>query len=304
MDYKKFFNILIPVCMGITAVSCDDKNDCDYIPGEPAAADCMQVYFDNTNSSEFLLEPEDASIDITVSRGHAESAAEVPILCEADDALDVPKTVKFDAGQDKATLSIGTQRLEPSKVYTLKLSVDEQYADHYTVLQGSTTYTFKVVKAQWESYKDNVTMKWSTNGVENTWTTKIDKLGETGRYRISNLAGSGIDLYFYANTPAKSKDDYFRITPYYNVEAYDYEASTLLGYYLYDQANDNYPEWQVANGAYTVSYIVLLEEYYGYGEYSYISFDKRDATLCVYMTQYNNKTYEYYSYIKLSWPEQ
>ncbi|MGN1375176.1 MAG: hypothetical protein ACI4V5_01330 [Prevotella sp.] len=304
MNYKKFFNILIPMCIGLIAVSCNDNNDCNYTPGEPTAEGCMQVYFDNTNNSEFLLEPEDATVDITVSRGRTESAAEIPIICEADDVFDVPKTVKFDAGQDKATLSIGTERMEPSKVYTLKLSVDEQYADHYTILQGFSSYNFTILKAQWEDYVNNVTMKWTTNGVENTWTTKIDKLGDTGRYRISNFAGSGTDLYFNAKTPAKERDDYFRITPYYNVEIDDYYASTILGYYLYDQANDNYPEWQVANGAYTVSYILLLEEYYGYGEYSYISFDKRDATICVYITKYNNNTYEYYSYIKLSWPEQ
>ena len=149
-----------------------------------------------------------------MSRGLSESAAEVPITCEADDAFDVPETVKFEAGQDKTTLTIGTERIEASKVYTIKLSIDDKYADHYTILNGSTSCTFKVVKAQWESYIDNVTMKWTTNGVENTWTTKIDKLGETGRYRILNLAGSGIDLYFNANTPSNGKEDYMRITPY------------------------------------------------------------------------------------------
>ena len=253
---------------------------------------------------EALKEPDNPSVEITVSRGLSESAAEVPITCEADDAFDVPETIRFEAGQDKTTLTIGTERIEASKVYTIKLSIDDKYADHYTILNGSTSCTFKVVKAQWKSYIDNVTMKWTTNGVENTWTTKIDKLGETDRYRILNLAGSGIDLYFNANTPSNGKEDYMRITPYYNVESYDYEPTTVLGYYFYDQANNDYPEWQVANGAYTVSYIILLEEYYGYGEYSFISFKKRDATIGVYRTQYNNNSSEYYTYIRMSWPEQ
>ena len=49
---------------------------------------------------------------------------------------------------------------------------------------------------------------------------------------------------------------------------------------------------------------ILLEEYYGYGEYSFISFKKRDATIGVYRTQYNNNSSEYYTYIRMSWPEQ
>lgn len=93
----------------ICLTACDDKNDSDYTPGTPTADDCMQVYFDNSNASDFITEPGvGSSIDVYVSRVDTTEAAEVPIVCKsAASELSVPSSVKFDAGQKTATLTIG-----------------------------------------------------------------------------------------------------------------------------------------------------------------------------------------------------
>ena len=282
------------------ASSCDDKNDSDYVAGEPAPENCMTVYFDADNSSESVFEEgQTIAKDITVMRKVSTDAAEVPVVCKNVDAnIKVPSTVKFEAGSNTAILTITAENMEPSKVYNYEIAIDGKYVDPYADVYGSSNFSGTMVVATWNVYAQNVSMKWSTLGVVNQWTTTIEQLGSLDRYRLKNIAGSGLDVELIPGGDSSYGKTYKKLDFAKNVEAYD--DGTVKGYYLYDDAKADYPVWSVSN---TEVADVCLMTYYGSGDYSYISFKERYAVIGVYFTDYTDGTYDYYNNIYLQWKE-
>ena len=277
--------------------ACDDKNDSDYVPGEPTPAGSMQVYFDASNAADFITAPgENAPVEIKVSRMVADGAAEVPIICKTvAEGLTIPSSVKFEAGQKTATLSIGMGQLEENKKYEFSLAIGDEYADHYAKLDGSSTYSGYVMEASWDTYVKDATMTWKVGGVQQTWTKDIERLGTTNRYRIKDFVGSGLDMIF-TEEGVSSVDGYNKILPYTN--SYAYNDGYVDGYYLYDAAKDEWPTWTV--GDKTVSYLCIMNTYIGYGDYSYISFEKGYACFGTYFVNYEDDTSDSYNYIELN----
>ena len=112
----------------ILATACDDKNDINYEPGKPTANGSMAVFFDDSNPTEFIFQPGEATeVEIGVSRlNGTETAAEVPLVVTADEGLSIPATASFAAGESTATVKVTFGNLEESKKYNLKLTVPEE----------------------------------------------------------------------------------------------------------------------------------------------------------------------------------
>lgn len=294
---KVFSQIYMLMAAAICLTACDDKNDSDYTPGTPTADDCMQVYFDNSNASDFITEPGvGSSIDVYVSRVDTTEAAEVPIVCKsAASELSVPSSVKFDAGQKTATLTIGYGDLKESQKYEFNLAIDEAYADHYSKLDGSTTFSGYVLEAAWATYITGAELDFTVGSTALTWTVDIERLGETERYCIKNFLESGVDLKFSVGTDADGMSGYYKVLPYTNY--YDYIDETVNAFYLYDTATGSYPTWTI--GGKTIVELCIMRSYTGYGDYSYISFEEGFAQFGTYWTTYDDETYDYYNYIKL-----
>lgn len=277
--------------------ACDDKADSDYVPGEPTPAGSMQVYFDASNAADFITAPgENAPVEITVSREKADEAAEVPIICKsAAEGLTIPSSVKFEAGEKTATLSIGVGNLVENQKYSFTLAIGDEYADHYTKLDGSSTYSGYVMEASWDTYVKDATMTWTVGGTKQTWTKDIERLGTTNRYRIKDFVGSGLDMVFTEEGAASGMDGYNKIVPYTNF--YAYNDGTVDGYYLYDSNKGEYPSWTL--GDKTISYLCIMTSYIGTGDYSYISFEEGYACFGTYYTDYSDGTSDSYNYIEL-----
>ena len=296
---KKFiYQITWMLVMALGFTACDDKSDSDYVPGAPTPENSMQVYFDAANASDFVVAPENTSVDITVSRGNATEAAEVPIICkEKADGLTIPSTVKFEAGQKTAILSVGFGQLEENKQYAFSLAVDEAYADHYAKLNGSTTYSGYVVETTWKPYIDNVKMTWTVGGVQQTWNTTIERLGTLNRYRFRDFLGSGLDMTFSIGSVADTgtSGDY-KMEPYDNY--YNDNDGTADCFYLYDSAKGEYPNWVVGNK--TISYLCIMRSYTGAGDYTYISPSTGYGTFGTYYVDYTDGTSDSYNYIEFT----
>ncbi len=288
--------MLLAATLGFTA--CDDKADSDYVPGAQTPANCMQVYFDASNASDFINSPgEKTSIYITVSRAQTTEAAEVPIICKsASEGLTVPSSVKFEAGEKSTTLTIALGTLEENKKYAFSLAVADEYADHYSKLDGATTYSGYVMEASWNTYVSNVDMTWTVGGNEQKWTQEIERLGTTNRYRIKNFVDSGLDMIFTVGGAASGQTGYYKMEPYTNYQ--DWADSGVDCFLLYDTAKGEYPHWTV--GGKTVSEIYIMRSYSGYGDYSYISFDKGYGMFGTYYTEYTDGSSDSYNYIEMN----
>ena len=293
---KIIYHLSMMLAVALCLTACDDKNDSDYVAGKPTPANSMQVYFDASNAADFINAPgETSSVDIVVSREKTEEAAEVPIICkQAAPELTVPQSVKFEAGQKTAILSIGLGQLEENKKYEFCLALDDEYADHYSQLDGSSTYSGYVMEASWSTYVQDIKMTWTVGGTQQTWDRSIERLGNTNRYRIKDIVGSGLDMIFTVGGDASGASGYSKMVPYTNY--YSYNEGSVDGFYLYDSAKKEYPSWTV--GSKTISYLCIMNSYIGSGDYSYISFEKGYGMFGTYFVDYTDGTSDSYNYIE------
>lgn len=121
---KKFiYQILMVLAIGAGFTACD--SDDDYQPGAPTPANSMQVYFDADNTADYVCGPgEQPEMELKVSRVNDSEAAEVPIVCKsASEGLIIPSSVKFEAGQKTASLTIGVGEMEEDKKYSFDLAL-------------------------------------------------------------------------------------------------------------------------------------------------------------------------------------
>ena len=302
MKIKALYNILMMMAIVAFASSCDDKNDSNYEPGAPTAEGCLGVYFNSSNANERIFQPGEATeIELTVSRLKAESAADVPLTVSADEGLNVASTASFAAGQASTTIKITFSNLEPSRKYNYSISVGEEYADHYTVVEGTTTFKGYIMEAAWKTISNNVMMKWTTLGMLNFFTGTLEQLGETNRYRFVNFLNSGVDYIFVVGSASTAYVGYNSITTYANYEPY--EGPEAKAAYLFDDATQSYPVWQVADGTIEVADICILEDYGATLGYSCISFDKKGGYVYLYFTDYTDGQYDDYNAVSFSWKD-
>ena len=290
------------LAMVALASSCDDKNDSNYEPGAPTASGSLGVYFNSSNASEHIFQPGEANeVEFTISRLKTDNAAEVPLVVKADAGLNIPSTASFAAGQATTSIKITFSGLEPSKKYNYTIAVGEEYADHYTIVEGTTSFTGYIMEAAWNTISDNVSMSWTTLGVANSFTSTLQQLGETNRYRFVNFLNSGIDYIFVVGSASTAYVGYDCIITYANYEPY--EGAEAKAAYLFDDATQSYPTWTVADGTIEVADICVMEDYGSTIGYSCISFDKRGGYVYLYFTDYTDGSYDYYNAVSFSWNE-
>ena len=301
MKRRTIYNIMYAMVAMILATACDDKNDSNYEPGLPTADGSMAVYFADSNPTEFIFQPGEATeVEIGVSRlKGVETAAEVPLVVTADEGLSVPATASFAAGESSATVKVTFGNLVESRKYNLMVTVPEEYADHYTIKAGATTYSGYIMVAAWESISDNVKMTWTTKGVTSEFTTSFQQLGNTNRFRFPNFLNSGVDYIFTIGSNSTAYAGYNCITTYANYEPY--EGTEAKGAYLFDDATQSYPTWSVADGTIELATISILEDYGTTTGYSCISITRRSGYVYLYFSDYTDGSYEYYNAVSFSW---
>lgn len=103
MKNIKFFRYLgLAVSAGLLLGFSSCSDDDDYAPGNPAPDNCMGVYFDAGNAAEFILTPDQETVDVKVCRKEAAEAMSVPVKVEYTDttAIQVPATAEFKPGRE------------------------------------------------------------------------------------------------------------------------------------------------------------------------------------------------------------
>ncbi len=200
---------ILSVCLAFTLASCGDDNDNDYTPGAPTAEGAVGAYFDSSNSKSFILEPEDESVEVSVSRKDTTGAAVVPITLVSCDtaAITVPDKVEFQAGEKTKTLTISTKNLNHKKEYGFKLAIGESAADHYAIQDGATTYSSTVVVSQWEKVKEGLKFYYKGNDRMPVTYSDLYQLDGVNQFYLTNFMGSGVSMYFSISSKTLKVDN-------------------------------------------------------------------------------------------------
>lgn len=260
---KRLLNILGICLAAVVVTSCDDGVPC-YEQGEMTIDNCMTVYFDSDNTSENIVSPDDKSVTLKVSRLNSADAASVPVeVISGDVALQFPATVDFAAGENTAEYKISLNGLQSKINYPFEIRIAEEYADHYTKVDGTTFFKGNVLQADWIKYQEGVKFYWTSNFKKVT--SDIEQLEGQNLYRIQNFMGSGHTIeYKLGDYSTSGIAEIIPVSGYLKANT-SYQSC----WYLYDEDSQRYISWTPEGSTKGISYLMILTEYYGYGLYTY-----------------------------------
>lgn len=282
MKNIKFFRYLgLAVSAGLLLGFSSCSDDDDYAPGNPAPDNCMGVYFDAGNAAEFILTPDQETVDVKVCRKEAAEAASVPVKVEYTDttAIQVPATVEFAQGEKEATLTISVKGLTPKKKFGFKIDVDEAYADPYTKQDGSTVLQSTVLVSQWKKVLENVRFYYAGFTDLPVTYSDIYQLEGVNQFYITNMLGSGADLYFKINGTFNADnlaDCSGELVPVEGKGAAIYDYQTYKQNYIVagvDSSTGDYL-WNWTVGDVNINSFMWYGGY-DYSTYSYIDFTQK-----------------------------
>lgn len=254
----------------------------------------MGVYFAAGNAAEFILTPDQETVNVKVCRKVAAEAASVPVKVEYTDttAIQVPATVEFAQGEKEATLTISVKGLTPKKKFGFKIDVDEAYADPYTKQDGSTVLQSAVLVSQWTKVLENVQFYYAGFTDLPVTYSDIYQLEGVNQFYITNMLGSGADLYFKINGTFNADnlaDCSGELVSEEGKGAAIYDHQTYKENYIVagvDSSTGDYL-WNWTVGDVNINSFMWYGGY-GYSTYSYIDFTKK----YIYLNGYINSSVE------------
>lgn len=202
MKANKFFAYLCGAMLLAGAMTSCVEDEENYVPAEPVAEDCMEVYFsaENIASAEFSSSEVDYAqvvIPVTVCRTYAADAAVVPIVVKQNsDIFNAPETVEFAAGETETTFEITLNNGEGG-MHRLDLTIEDPlYANPYKALDGKPVYSFILDIYRWVKVCD-------AEVVNDYFTyprpTTLEQKEGSSSYRLTSLYAEGCHFYFDVN---------------------------------------------------------------------------------------------------------
>lgn len=234
--------------------SCSNDSDYSYVPGEVVSPDCPAVYFAASNPVESIFSPdEEAGIVIKVGRIRTTGELTVPILAsDVAEGIKVPSSVTFADGEAEAQLIVDASGIPAGSIASYTVAFPSEYINPYAKTPGIGSFTGRIACAEWKLWADNVEFTFEDR--YDPIYGQIYELQGVGKYYIPNFLNTGLDLYFTMEN-SKSNGAFWTIDPYRNADVYydaDYEYTH---WYLYDEANDDFPIFNIQPGADAIEYM-------------------------------------------------
>ncbi len=298
--FPAYMTGIFGLCLTFALSSCSDSDG--YGPGALTPEGVVGAYFDSNNTTEFILTPQEESIELTISRKDTSEAAVVPITVVSKDtaAIQVPESVAFAAGDSTQTLTIGIKGLNEKKEYAFKLAIGESAADHYTQQNGTTTFKGSVIVSQWKKLKDEVSFSYYQNDNLPETESEFWQLDGINRFYFSDFLGSGTKMIFSIKSsdfnPDVDSTWVGEIVPSQSEGVVTFDYSTYKMHYVtlgMDDAGEYVYNWSVDN--------VAISSFGWYGGYDYSSsswFNLKDSTKKVYLSGYIESD-KYTGYVKV-----
>ncbi len=261
-------NIIFAMSAALLCISAQSCKEDSYQPGPETAAGSVSAYFTSSNEANVIITPEEYAVSdiltLTVKRKIADEAVSVPVIVTyKDDALEIPSEVKFGAGEAESSLEIKMNNLEKKKTYAYSIRLGDDYADHYSVLDGSDVFTGTVLVTRWLKVVEDGVFYYSGNVFPYVY-SDIWWLDGQDRFYIGNFLGSGIDLGFRIKHYDKTGKNTFSpsdTTTWNGVfEPTDHYLNGANGSYsgwwlMSDVTNEDYAYWTPEGSTLGIDYI-------------------------------------------------
>ena len=195
-------------------------------------------------------------------------------------------------GEKEATLTISVKGLTPKKKFGFKIDVDEAYADPYTKQDGSTVLQSSVLVSQWTKVLENVQFYYAGFTDLPVTYSDIYQLEGVNQFYITNMLGSGADLYFKIDGTFNADnlaDCSGELVPEEGKGAAIYDYQTYKQNYIVagvDSSTGDYL-WNWTVGDVNINSFMWYGGY-GYSTYSYIDFTQK----YIYLNGYINSSVE------------
>lgn len=278
MKFNKL-NIFSAGFLMVLATGCSDSGN--WTPGPQDTETGVAAYFNSPAKTSFIFDSqassEEMGIEVSVSRQVSTDAVSIPLTLSSEvDGFSIPQSVDFAAGESTGTFTLNCAGIPEGKLTDVTVSLDPAQTNIYGT--GLYAVTFSVIKANWIEISDNVTYYY--DGVYPETTGKMYQLQGTDQFKFDNFFGSGLEIKFRASTPTLNV-----INPLENAI---YDTDYPDEWYLYDEANETYPEWVPGN----LSGYPGIYEMYFYGDgYNTINLLSDPATGYGYIYYTINVTY-------------
>ena len=155
MKISKIFLMAGLTMMSFMATSCGSNDD--WAPGDPSLVGGQNVYL---NTAENIELPMDGNtFEVTFARTTTSGELTVPVYFSTPTPevfTDVPKTVTFASGADKATITITCKSdMEVFHTYRATITIDQQYTQAYIDNETNCPKAeLKVIKVDYKPFKN------------------------------------------------------------------------------------------------------------------------------------------------------
>lgn len=262
----------------LMAGGCSDSDD--WTPGPQDNETGVSAYFEKPSQTSYVFDSSSSAdymtFPVTVSRQVTDNAVSIPITLTSDvDGFSAPSTVDFAAGAATASFDVACSGLPDGKRANVTITLDPAQTDIYG--EGLYAVEYSVIKSDWVEISDNV--RYLYNSMYPNTSGKMYILDGTHLFKLTDFFGSGLNVEFNCDTPDATAFVPVSNADYENV---DDEDKDYNGWYLYDEANVDYPEWTPgdAEGYTPISYLLL----YANADDSYCQMIYDSSTLYGYMS--------------------
>lgn len=256
----------------VAAGGCSDSDD--WTPGPQDTDTGVSAYFPVPSKTSYIFDsdsdPADMTILVNVSRNITEGSISIPVTISSDaEGFSAPSTVDFSDGAADASFTISCSGIPKGTTVNVTATLDPSQTNTYGI--GMDAVTYSVIKADWLEVSDNVTYYYMDSGSTERYpstTGSLYMLEGTHTFKFNDFFGSGLDITFNWNGDPTGEV----LVPQTNADfenVYD-EDKELNGWYLYDEAEQDWPSWTPGGASDEPAITYLL--FYASGGYSDIYF--------------------------------
>lgn len=185
---KSFLLGLLAAATVFTACDYED----DYVQGGVEKDGHETVFFPSDVSNSVVLGLDDETFTVKIAREDAEQAVEVPLQIGTNVAgyFDIPRSVKFEAGETEAELVIGvSEKFPPFEKYGIDISIPEGYRMLYGEEDRSYSILLNVLKEDYAAYAKGIfsnAFMSGTFGQDLSYETILEYSPMLDTYRLSD----------------------------------------------------------------------------------------------------------------------
>ncbi len=260
----KLYNItlgMLATFIGLAASGCSDSDD--WTPGPQDNETGVSAYFPVPEKTSYIfdseLSSENMTINVSVSRKNTADAVSVPIILQTEtEGISIPQSVNFGAGESTSSFLVNCAGIPDGKNVGFTISLDPSQTNTYG--EGLYAVSFSVIKADWIEASDNVRYIYSDASGNQLYPDTYGKLYQlqgTDTFRLTDYFGSGLEMQFECTTPETTIMKPLINADFENVYEEDKEN---LGWYLYNEAEQDWPSWVPGNveGYTAISYLTFF----------------------------------------------